>query len=150
MSPARTLAAVALGAALTLTAPTAATPPPPTQWYSGKPAGTLTLPTDCRWRTVLTEPATAPTGGTELRMLYLRLSLPKATGARTIAARFIRTGGDATAYTINHHPARAASVPLTALHFDSPRGAGGTWQARACGPGRAVTVSTRYAKLHTV
>jgi hypothetical protein len=146
----RTLAAVALGAALTLAAPTTTPAPDPVRWYSGKPAGTITLPTDCRWRTVLTEPATTPTGGTELRMLYLRLKLPKATGPRTIGARFIRTGGDATAYTVNHHPARAASVPLTALHFDTPRHAGGTWQARACGPGRPVTVSTRYAKLHTV
>lgn len=146
----RALATVALAAALIMAAPTN-TPPPGFRWYSDKPAGVLELPTDCRYRDLgLTEPASGITNATELRELYLRLHLPKASETRRIEARFVRANGDATANTTNLYPGASRSVPFTVIHFGEAAGAGGTWQARACGPGRPITIHTRYAKQHTL
>lgn len=147
----RALAALALAAAVITAAPTGA-PPEDFRWYSDKPGGVFQLPTDCRYRNLpgLAEPPSGITAATELRELYLRLHLPKASGTRRIEARFVRANGDATANATNLYPGASRSVPFTVIHFGEAAGAGGTWQARACGPGRPVTIHTRYAKQHTL
>jgi hypothetical protein len=144
-------AAAAVLAAAVLAAPAAADRPE-FRWYSGKPAGVLELPTDCRYRTLpgLAEPASSIRGETELRELYLRLHLPRAAGPRTVDARFVRASGDATANQSRTYGPARASRPYPVLHFELGDGAGGVWQARVCGPGPAVRVATRYAKQHTL
>ncbi len=147
----RVAAGAALAALLTAAAPSSA-PPPGFRWYSGKPPGILELATDCRYRTLpgLAEPGSGITGGTELRELYLRLHLPKASGPRRVEARFVRANGDATANTATSYGPSSGSRPYTVIHFEQGGGTGGYWQARACGAGPPVRITTRYAKQHTV
>jgi hypothetical protein len=152
MTTRRALAAAAAAAALVAAAPTGAPERQPWQWYSGKPPARLELPTDCRYRDLpgLDEPPSGITRGTELRELYLRLHLPKASGPRRVEARFVRASGDATANAATSYGTSSGSRPYTVIHFEQGEGTGGRWQARACGPGRPITIHTRYAKQHTL
>ena len=144
---ARVLTALALVAALVTSAPGSADAD--FRWWSGKPAGVLELPTDCRYRDLgLTEPASGVQGGTELRELYLRLHLPRARGPRRVEARFVRASGDATANDSRSYSGVPGSRPFPVIHFELGEGTGGRWQARACGAGPPITVHTRYAKVH--
>lgn len=138
---------VALVAAPALTTTDSAQTPGP--WFSGKQTTVTDLPTDCRYHDLINEPGyPGPPAPTELRELYLRLHLPRASGPRRVEARFVRANGDATANTRQKYDRTRASIPFTVLHLEQGEGRGGRWQVRACGPG-TITIHTRYAKRHT-
>jgi N-acetylmuramoyl-L-alanine amidase len=135
--------------------------------YSGKPAGNLILAGDGDWTvidTVLEDPKIA---GSEHHMSYTRLSfewkpLPTvdsfdeamrtvANYAAKVEIKYVRDDGDATAYDERHYSYGTKSVPFQQLHFESGEvGKGGKWFMKVHGGVKSMTISTRYAKAHTI
>lgn len=144
------------------TEPGAEPPPdPPTveegpglwSWYSGKPRGEVKVYPDGKWHRLvgLDEPASGIVGGTEFRMLYLRLEFtPTRTADRVVETRFVRANGDATAYDSEEFGTVKDSHPYQNVHFEEGEGEGGKWMVKVTGGKDPVTITTRYAKQHTV
>ena len=122
------------------------------QWYSGKPAGEFTLHPDGEWhRLGFTEPASGITAeNTEFRFLYLRVELPKGrTADRVLETKFVRAGGDATAYDSEEYGLKRDSVPYYNIHLEAGDGRGGQWWVKVSGGSDPIKLTTRYAKQHT-
>lgn len=127
-------------------------------WYSGKPRGEQVVYPDGKWNHLpgLDEPASGITAeSTEWRMLYLRLEFTETrTADRVVETRFVRAGGDArkapTAYDAETFGTVKDSYPYQNVHFEDGDGKGGKWQVKVTGGKDPVTITTRYAKQHTV
>jgi hypothetical protein len=144
------------------TEPAAVDPPePPTveteaglwKWYSGKPKGDQVVHPDGKWHHLrgLDEPASGIDGGSEKRLLYLRVELPPTrTADRVVQTKFVRANGDATAYDSEEFGTTLNSYPYNNLHFEDGDGRGGKWYVEVTGGKDPVTLTTRYAKTHTV
>lgn len=136
------------------------TPPPePTEgvnvkmkkWYSGKPSGTLTIPSDNDWHKLdLKEPDLGiTTDSSEHRLLYLRLELDSSRSAtKNFQTKFVRANGDDTAYDSEDLSTVLNSYPYCNVHLEDGPGDGGTWYAKAEGGSSPVKITTRYAKVH--
>jgi hypothetical protein len=123
------------------------------KWYSGKPSKDQKVHPDGRWHhlTGLDEPASGIVGGSEKRLLYLRVELtPTRTADRVLETKFVRASGDATAYDAQEFGTVKDSYPYNNLHFEDGDGAGGKWYVKVTGGKDPVTLTTRYAKCHTV
>lgn len=120
--------------------------------YSGKPKGEVKIYPDGDWHHLvgLDEPASGRKGGSEKRLLYLRLELtPTRTADRVVETKFVRANGDATAYDSEEYGTTKNSYPYNNVHFEDGDGAGGKWYVKVTGGKDPVTITTRYAKLHT-
>lgn len=121
------------------------------QWYSDKPGGVVTIHPDEKWHDLkgLVEPPSKIKGGSEKRMLYLRIHLPKGrTADRAVQTRFVRGNGDETAYDSEEYGLTLDSVPYSNIHFEKSDGLGGKWQIWVTGGKDPLTLHTRYAKCH--
>jgi hypothetical protein len=123
------------------------------KWYSGKPKGQQVVHPDGKWHhlTGLDEPASGIVGGSEHRFLYLRLEFtPTRTADRIVETKFVRTGGDATAYDSEEFGTLKDSHPYQNQHMEDGNGRGGKWWVKVTGGKDPMTITTRYAKQHTV
>lgn len=125
-----------------------------TYWhaYSGKPSGTLTVKASDGYKNVDVKVKAAPVSGNEEHMLYINVS-PTWTGSKPgeIRVRYVRDGGDATAYQDYHVNNGETSFLITAMHFeDGQRGVGGQWQVNVGGGISSVSIGTRYCKTHVI
>lgn len=121
--------------------------------YSGKPSGEMKVLPDGEWHHLagLDEPASGRKGGSEKRLLYLRLEFtPSRTADRVVETKFVRANGDATAYDSEEFGTTKDSYPYQNVHFEDGDGAGGKWYVKVTGGKDPMTISTRYAKLHTI
>lgn len=122
------------------------------KWYSGKPVGDFVLnPGD--WQKLgLKEPASnIKAESSEHRLLYLRVELPKGRSAeRVLEVKFVRTGGDATAYDSEEYGLKKDSHPYYDIHFEDGNGLGGEWWVKVTGGTDPIKFTTRYAKQHTL
>lgn len=122
------------------------------KWYSGKPSGEVQVYPDGDWHRLagLDEPASGRKGGSEHRLLYLRLDFtPSRTADRVVETKFVRANGDATAYDSEEFGTTKDSYPYQNVHFEDGDGAGGKWYVKVTGGKDPMTISTRYSKLHT-
>lgn len=126
------------------------------KWYSGKLTNDFKVHPDGEWHRLDAEFSQPASGiaqdSEEFHFLYLRLELPEPrSAARFFQSRFIRTGGDATAYHgawYGDEPTN--SVPFYDFHMESGSGLGGHWEVRVSGGTDPVTITTRYAKTAVI
>lgn len=121
--------------------------------YSGKPGGEVKVYPDGKWHHLagLDEPASGIEGGSEHRLLYLRLEFtPTRTADRVVETKFVRANGDATAYDSEEFGTTKDSYPYQNVHFEDGDGAGGKWYVKVTGGRDPMTITTRYAKQHTI
>ena len=122
-----------------------------TSWhkYSGKPGGTLTVADDAGYVAIDATVAAAPVAGLEWHMLYANCDLTWDSGSQDgwIRVKYVRDGGDATAYQ-DYSVARGMSdFLITAQHWEAGEaGVGGHWEMNAGGGIAKVSVGTRYVK----
>jgi hypothetical protein len=121
--------------------------------YSGKPSGTLTLPLG-KYTTVVPKQDPPNLGGLEFKMLYLNVDLtwpPGESGSGNLRVRFVRDGGDATAYQDYPVDTDTSSFLITQTHFEiGERGVSGKWQVKPVGDMSKAKATTRYSKRATV
>jgi hypothetical protein len=120
------------------------------KWYSGKDTATMDLDNDGAWHKVCkAQPASGITAeSSEHHFLYLRCELPSnRTADRTIETKFVRSDGDATAYSSPAWTPNARdSVAMFNAHFEDGSGLGGQWWVKVTGGN--IELTTRYAKTH--
>jgi hypothetical protein len=120
------------------------------KWYSGKQTGAIDLDNDGEWHSILpAQPASGITAeSSEHHFLYLRCELPdNRTADRTIETKFVRSDGDATAYSSPAWTPNARdSVAIFNAHFEDGSGLGGQWWVKVSGGN--IEITTRYAKTH--
>lgn len=144
------------------TEPTVAPPEPPVvepeaeglwKWYSGKPSGEQVVYPDGDWHRLkgLDEPASGIVGGSEHRFLYLRLEFtPTRTADRVVETKFVRANGDTTAMDSEQFGTVKDSYPYQNQHMEDGDGGGGSWWVKVTGGKDPITLTTRYAKCHTI
>jgi hypothetical protein len=123
------------------------------KWYTGKPKTPQKVYPDGNWQYLpgLDEPASGIVGGSEKRLLYLRVELtPTRTADRVLETKFVRAGGDATAYDSQEFGTVKDSYPYNNVHFEDGDGRGGQWWVKVTGGKDPITLTTRYAKCHTI
>jgi hypothetical protein len=122
------------------------------KWFSGKPSGEQKVYPDGAWHHLagLDEPASGIRGGSEKRMLYLRILLPTGrTADRVVETKFVRTGGDETAMDSEEFGLTKDSHPYSNVHFEDGEGRGGKWYVKVTGGKDPNRLTTRYSKQHT-
>jgi hypothetical protein len=123
------------------------------KWYSGKPSGEVKVSPDGNWHHLsgLDEPASGRKGGSEHRLLYLRLGFTASrTADRVVETKFVRANGDETAFDSEEFGTTKNSYPYQNVHFEDGDGAGGKWYVKVTGGKDPMTITTRYAKQHTI
>lgn len=122
--------------------------------YSGKGEGVKELPLGAyEWVTPDTpDPAAS---GLEFKLLYLNVKLRWArAGFANIRVKFIREGGDDTAYQDYLVHSSQSEFLLTHSHMEAgQKGVGGKWYIKITGDGDALAsaaVDTRYNKYATI
>lgn len=130
-------------------------PPGPTgtdlAWhtYSGKPAGTLTVADDAGYVLVDADTPDPGVDGLEWHMLYANCDITWDSGSQDgwIRVKYVREGGDATAYQDYSVVRGLSDFLLTAQHWEAGQaGVGGRWYVNVGGGISKVSVATRYVK----
>jgi len=120
--------------------------------YSGKSEDTKEIPlNEYTWVTKDTDDPSS--SGLEFKLIYLNVKLRWACeGFGNIRVKFVREGGDDTAYADHLVHSSQPDFLLTHLHMESgEKGIGGKWYIRVTGDALAsAAVDTRYNKYATI
>jgi hypothetical protein len=120
--------------------------------YSGKPAGVLKVPAGAGWVMLDADVPDPNSSSLEFQNAYLHCDCEWANPAQCgeIRVKYVREGGDATAYQDYTVAPGKEDFLITALHFEKgERGRGGRWHIDVGGGLSGVTITTRYDKLAT-
>jgi hypothetical protein len=120
--------------------------------YSGKPTGVLKVPAGAGWVMLDADVPDPTSSALEFQNAYLHCDCEWADRARCgeIRVKYVREGGDATAYQDYTVAPGKEDFLITALHFEKgERGRGGRWHIDVGGGLSGVTITTRYDKLAT-
>jgi len=118
--------------------------------YSGKPSGTLTVKASDGYVALDAVTPKAPADGLEFHMAYLHCDLTwSGTGDGDIRLKYVRDGGDATAY--QDYTVRNGKEDFLITHGQhweaGEQGVGGKWYINVGAGISKVVITTRYAKI---
>ena len=117
--------------------------------FSGKPSGTLTVADSAGYVMVDADTPDPPAAGLEWHMLYANCDITWDSGSQDgwIRVKYVREGGDATAYQDFSVVRGMSDFLITAQHWEEGEaGVGGRWYVN-CGGGIAkLSIGTRYVK----
>lgn len=117
-------------------------------YYSGKPTGRLMITAEAGYVPVDATVKPAPGDGLEFHMLYINLDLTwNGSKDGTIRVKYVRDGGDATAYQDYTAANGKGDFLITAQHWESgQKGIGGRWYVDVGGGISRAVGGTRYVK----
>lgn len=121
--------------------------------YSGKPSGELVIAADAGYVKLDADTADPPFSGLEFHMLYAHIDLEWNSGSNLgeIRVKYVREGGDATAYQDYTVPRGKDDFLITAQHWEAgEKGIGGQWYINVGGGIARGRVGTRYQKAASV
>jgi hypothetical protein len=125
-----------------------------TYWhaYSGKPSGNLFVDNDAGYVALDAKVPAPPISGNEEHMLYINVA-PNWSGTSMgeIRVKYVRDGGDDTAYQDFHVKNAEESFLITHVHFeDGQKNVGGKWYVNVGGGITSANIGTRYCKTHVI
>lgn len=121
--------------------------------YSGKPSGELVIAASAGYVQLDADTEDPPFSGLEFHMLYAHCDLSWDSGSALgeIRVKYVREGGDATAYQ-DYTVARGhEDFLITAQHWEAgEKGIGGRWYINVGGGITTARITTRYQKAAAV